>query len=142
MGGGGDGDDGGVDFSGELAGIGECQAGVGGGDFGGTSGIGVDDGDEFGAGGLADNADVIAAYDQPFQPEAGIVVVKGNLALNGAVIKPSAATPAIRSSLPARRTSTGPPMPRTSKRPRRGFIGCTRSHGAVGRTDSVACASC
>jgi L-arabonate dehydrase len=41
------------------------------------------------------NADVIAPYDQPFQPEAGIVVVKGNLALNGAVIKPSAATPAL-----------------------------------------------
>ena len=41
------------------------------------------------------NADVIASYSQPFQPEAGIVVVKGNLALNGAVIKPSAATPAL-----------------------------------------------
>jgi L-arabonate dehydrase len=41
------------------------------------------------------NADVIAAYSRPFQPEAGIVVVKGNLARNGAVIKPSAATPAL-----------------------------------------------
>jgi dihydroxy-acid dehydratase len=39
------------------------------------------------------NPEVIAAYQKPFQPEAGIVVVKGNLATNGAVIKPSAASP-------------------------------------------------
>ena len=39
------------------------------------------------------NADVIAAYDKPLISEAGCVVVKGNLALNGAVMKPSAATP-------------------------------------------------
>lgn len=41
------------------------------------------------------NNDVIAAYEKPFLPDAGCVVVKGNLALNGAVIKPSAATPAL-----------------------------------------------
>lgn len=41
------------------------------------------------------NKDVIASYDQPLIPEAGCVVVKGNLALNGAVIKPSAATPSL-----------------------------------------------
>lgn len=41
------------------------------------------------------NEDVIARYDNPIKPEAGCVVVKGNLALNGAVIKPSAATPAL-----------------------------------------------
>src|SRR5450631_4030808 len=41
------------------------------------------------------NEDVIASYSRPFQPEAGIVVLKGNLALNGAVIKPSAATSAL-----------------------------------------------
>ncbi len=41
------------------------------------------------------NDDVIATYEKPFIPEAGCVVVKGNLALNGAVIKPSAATPAL-----------------------------------------------
>ncbi len=41
------------------------------------------------------NEDVIAKYDQPFKPEAGIVVVKGNLATNGAVLKPSAATSAL-----------------------------------------------
>lgn len=41
------------------------------------------------------NEDVIATYAKPIQPEAGCVVVKGNLALNGAVIKPSAATPAL-----------------------------------------------
>ena len=39
------------------------------------------------------NTEVIAPYDQPFIPEAGCVVVKGNLALNGAVMKPSAASP-------------------------------------------------
>jgi len=41
------------------------------------------------------NSDVIATMDQPLIPEAGCVVVKGNLALNGAVIKPSAASPAL-----------------------------------------------
>lgn len=38
---------------------------------------------------------VISSIAQPLKPEAGIVVVKGNLAQNGAVIKPSAATPAL-----------------------------------------------
>ena len=38
---------------------------------------------------------VIGTIQQPFKPESGIVVVKGNLAPNGAVIKPSAATPAL-----------------------------------------------
>jgi len=41
------------------------------------------------------NPDVIAAYEKPFIQHAGCVVVKGNLAENGAVIKPSAATPAL-----------------------------------------------
>jgi L-arabonate dehydrase len=41
------------------------------------------------------NEDVIATYPKPIKTEAGCVVVKGNLALNGAVIKPSAATPAL-----------------------------------------------
>ncbi len=36
--------------------------------------------------------EVIAAYDKPLIPEAGCVIVKGNLAENGAVIKPSAAS--------------------------------------------------
>ena len=39
------------------------------------------------------NENVIAKYQSPIQPEAGCVVVKGNLAMNGAIIKPSAATP-------------------------------------------------
>jgi dihydroxy-acid dehydratase len=39
------------------------------------------------------NKEVIAEFEKPFIKEAGIVVVKGNLALNGAVVKPSAATP-------------------------------------------------
>ncbi|HVW61010.1 MAG TPA: dihydroxy-acid dehydratase, partial [Puia sp.] len=38
------------------------------------------------------NREVIAAYEQPLLPEAGIAVLKGNLCENGAVIKPSAAT--------------------------------------------------
>ncbi|MEM7654676.1 MAG: IlvD/Edd family dehydratase [Bacteroidota bacterium] len=39
------------------------------------------------------NREVIASIDQPIQPEAGIAVLYGNLAENGAVIKPSAASP-------------------------------------------------
>jgi dihydroxy-acid dehydratase len=38
---------------------------------------------------------VIATIDKPFQENAGIVVVKGNLAEKGCVIKPSAATPSL-----------------------------------------------
>jgi dihydroxy-acid dehydratase len=41
------------------------------------------------------NKDVIYDFDDPIIEEAGIVVLKGNLAENGAVIKPSAATPAL-----------------------------------------------
>jgi dihydroxy-acid dehydratase len=41
------------------------------------------------------NEEVIASYDNPLIAEAGCVVVKGNLAKNGAVMKPSAATPAL-----------------------------------------------
>jgi dihydroxy-acid dehydratase len=41
------------------------------------------------------NYDVIATHEKPLIPGAGCVVVKGNLALNGAVMKPSAATPAL-----------------------------------------------
>jgi len=39
------------------------------------------------------NEDVIAKIDKPFQQNAGIAVLKGNLCEKGAVIKPSAATP-------------------------------------------------
>jgi L-arabonate dehydrase len=39
------------------------------------------------------NTDVIATIDQPFQKDAGIAVLKGNLCQDGAIIKPSAATP-------------------------------------------------
>ncbi len=41
------------------------------------------------------NEEVITPYTSPLKEEAGCVVVKGNLAINGAVIKPSAATPAL-----------------------------------------------
>lgn len=41
------------------------------------------------------NPDVIRPFAQPFKPAAGIAVLKGNLAPRGAVIKPSAATPAL-----------------------------------------------
>src|SRR5207248_1554939 len=39
------------------------------------------------------NADVITPLQKPFKPEGGIAVLKGNLAPDGAVLKPSAATP-------------------------------------------------
>lgn len=39
------------------------------------------------------DSEVIAAYDAPFQEDAGIAVVYGNLCEDGAVIKPSAASP-------------------------------------------------
>nr|HQV31600.1 IlvD/Edd family dehydratase [Calditrichia bacterium] len=41
------------------------------------------------------NREVIATREAPFQTEAGIAVLKGNLCERGAVIKPSAATPAL-----------------------------------------------
>ena len=39
------------------------------------------------------NRDVIRPFAEPFKEEAGIAVLRGNLAVNGAVIKPSAASP-------------------------------------------------
>ncbi|WP_018615794.1 IlvD/Edd family dehydratase [Segetibacter koreensis] len=41
------------------------------------------------------NRDVISTIDDPFNPVSGVVVLKGNLCENGAVIKPSAATPSL-----------------------------------------------
>ena len=41
------------------------------------------------------NAEVIRPIDSPLTSSGGIAVLKGNLAPNGAVIKPSAATPAL-----------------------------------------------
>ena len=41
------------------------------------------------------NTDVIKPFDAPFKANAGIAVLRGNLAPRGAVIKPSAATPAL-----------------------------------------------
>jgi dihydroxy-acid dehydratase len=41
------------------------------------------------------NAQVICTLDAPFKDKAGIAVLRGNLAPRGAVIKPSAATPAL-----------------------------------------------
>lgn len=38
---------------------------------------------------------VISALDRPFKPDTGLVVLKGNLCEQGAVLKPSAATPAL-----------------------------------------------
>ena len=49
----------------------------------------------WGASGTCYNKEVIAEYESPLIKEAGIVVVESNLALNGAVVKPSAATPAL-----------------------------------------------
>src|SRR5687767_584564 len=39
------------------------------------------------------NRDVITEFGKPFKANAGIAILRGNLAPNGAVIKPSAATP-------------------------------------------------
>lgn len=41
------------------------------------------------------NHDVIRPMDRPLTPEGGIAVLRGNLAPDGAVIKPSAATPTL-----------------------------------------------
>jgi L-arabonate dehydrase len=41
------------------------------------------------------NREVIAGIENPLQENAGIAVLKGNLCENGAVIKPSAATPSL-----------------------------------------------
>ncbi len=41
------------------------------------------------------NREVIATLEAPFKPESGIAVVRGNLCPEGAIIKPSAATPAL-----------------------------------------------
>jgi L-arabonate dehydrase len=45
--------------------------------------------------GVCYNREVIAEYASPLISEAGIAVLKGNLAINGAVIKPSAASPSL-----------------------------------------------
>jgi L-arabonate dehydrase len=41
------------------------------------------------------NEEVITPFVRPFKPDAGIAVLRGNLAPNGAVIKPSAASPGL-----------------------------------------------
>jgi L-arabonate dehydrase len=41
------------------------------------------------------NSDIVGTMAKPFKPESGIAVLKGNLSPNGAVLKPSAATPAL-----------------------------------------------
>ncbi len=44
-------------------------------------------------GAASGNRDVIHSFDQPFKPQGGIAVLRGNLCPDGAVLKPSAATP-------------------------------------------------
>jgi len=39
------------------------------------------------------NREIISTADQPFNPVSGVAILKGNLCENGAVIKPSAASP-------------------------------------------------
>ncbi len=41
------------------------------------------------------NQDVITSTDKPFNPLSGVAILKGNLCENGAVIKPSAASPGL-----------------------------------------------
>lgn len=45
------------------------------------------------AGAVCHNRDVIATYDSPWKKEAGLAVLRGNLCEDGAILKPSAATP-------------------------------------------------
>ncbi len=45
------------------------------------------------AGASCYNRTVIASIDAPFKPEVGIAVLRGNLCADGAIIKPSAASP-------------------------------------------------
>ena len=45
------------------------------------------------AGAKCYNPDVITTFNEPFQQEVGIAVVRGNLCERGAIIKPSAASP-------------------------------------------------
>ncbi|MBI3453440.1 MAG: dihydroxy-acid dehydratase [Rhodospirillales bacterium] len=47
------------------------------------------------AGAVCYNREVIFPADRPFKPQGGVAVLRGNLAPNGAIIKPSAATPAL-----------------------------------------------
>ncbi|MBW3544006.1 MAG: dihydroxy-acid dehydratase [Bacteroidetes bacterium] len=44
---------------------------------------------------LCYDQNIISSFNQPFNALSGVVVLKGNLAANGAVIKPSAATPSL-----------------------------------------------
>lgn len=41
------------------------------------------------------NREIISTADKPFNPVSGVAILNGNLCENGAVIKPSAATPAL-----------------------------------------------
>ena len=41
------------------------------------------------------NREIIASIDSPFNPVSGIAILKGNLCKDGAVLKPSAASPAL-----------------------------------------------
>lgn len=41
------------------------------------------------------NREIVSTFDEPFNKTSGIVVLKGNLCENGAVLKPSAATPSL-----------------------------------------------
>ncbi len=41
------------------------------------------------------NSEVITTLDKPFKDDSGIVVVRGNICENGAIIKPSASTPSL-----------------------------------------------
>lgn len=48
---------------------------------------------EYSEGAECFNRDVISAFDKPLKPKAGIRVLRGSLAPDGAIIKPSAAAP-------------------------------------------------
>ena len=48
------------------------------------------------------NREIIATAEKPFNPLSGVAILKGNLCENGAVIKPSAASPTFNETLPAK----------------------------------------
>jgi len=70
----------------------------------------------------AGNRDVIHAFKSPFKKDAGIAVLRGNLCPEGAIIKPSAATPKLMTHRAARwcsrasRTSTAHRRPQARHR--------------------------
>ena len=75
-----------------------------------TVGANIEDAENF-------NPDVIKSFKAPFKANAGIAVLRGNLAPRGAIIKPSAATPALMTApRPCRRLRLDRRVPQDDRR--------------------------